>query len=182
MALIIILTLIQAVFTGLLYRYHPYSNKQLNLQLKITQTLYLVLEIFFFTLIGWGKTASERFRYYVIGFGMIGVVFVILISSISFSLYFTYVSLRQRWRDHKEKKNLLKEESKLELNESSQKIEVPSSKHTEDKQQETIKILDKNTEHTYGKSTIKNLGDESDPFDHKQLEKRTINKKSIVKT
>ena len=127
MALIIILTLIQAVFTATVYTYYPYSSKQLNLQLLLTQTLYLLLDLLFILLIGWGQTASERFRYYLIGFGMIIVVCLTLACNIGFSVYSTVCVLRERWKTYKESKSSLKaQETDARLNQSQEELQSSS--------------------------------------------------------
>ena len=47
---------------------------------------------------------SEKFRYYVVGMGMIFVVLLNVIISFGFSIYSTVCTLKQKWREHKEKK------------------------------------------------------------------------------
>lgn len=105
LVLIILLTIIQAVFMACVFAYPPYNIGWMNTSLRITQTLYLILDLFFFALIAYGSKMNEGFRYYVVGFSMIAVVCLILAFNIGFSIYSSVVDLVRRFKKNRNKKS-----------------------------------------------------------------------------
>jgi len=104
LALIIMISLTQAVMLTGIFLYPPYNKPLLNRSLKTTNIFYMMLNILFVTLIGFGNTMSPSTKYFFIGFSMIGVVMCILACNIGFGLYSTIGDLMRRYKRRREKK------------------------------------------------------------------------------
>ena len=106
MALIIILTLIQAGFMSAVFVYPPYSIPWMNKSLKITQVLYSVLNLLFIVLIGFGERMTQEIRYYGLGTLLIAAVLSIIIVNIAYSVYSVWLEVREWWSARKNNKVL----------------------------------------------------------------------------
>jgi hypothetical protein len=106
LALIIILSAIQLALLVLIFMYPPYNQPRMNTSLKITQSLYMLLNLWFITLIIGGSGIKEKIRYYFIGFSMIVNVLMVLVCNIAFSIMDTISSWKKKKdKDKKKKQN-----------------------------------------------------------------------------
>jgi hypothetical protein len=82
----------------------PYKKSWMNVNLIITNVLYLMLDVVLACLIFGGDRISKEVKYNVFGFGMIGIVFGLLVCNLGISLYFSIVEFIRKRRRAKEKK------------------------------------------------------------------------------
>jgi hypothetical protein len=96
LALIIILSAIQVVFTVMVIKLQPFKEKDQNRQLIITHLLYIVMDGFFIALILLPDDASHySIRYYVLGFGLIAVVLLLLAVGFYYSIKSMCVAMKE---------------------------------------------------------------------------------------
>ena len=99
-----ILTTLQVINLLLMSLYRPYKKSWMNVNLIITNVLYLMLDVVLACLIFGGDRISKEVKYNVFGFGMIGIVFGLLVCNLGISLYFSIVEFIRKRRRAKEKK------------------------------------------------------------------------------
>ena len=88
LALVLTILALQLFFTVNLLLYPPYIKQWVNRMSLITQVLYCLLDVVFIWNIAGGKRISTEDRYYYIGFSLIGLVIVIIITNIGFGFYY----------------------------------------------------------------------------------------------
>ena len=126
-ALIMLLTLVQSTLLVLIFAYPPYNTPRLNSSVKITQTLYLLLNLWFMVLIFGGDDISESVRYYIIGFSMICNVLLVLVCNIAYSIFDTI----QEWKRKRAKNQRKLEREKQKMNKVSNSNESMVSRPEE---------------------------------------------------
>lgn len=101
-ALISVLSLMQLILAASVVFYPPYIKKHDNALLIISQVLYSLLNFAFIFNIFGGDSISVNTRYYFVGFTMIGIVMLILVVTIGFSLYLNISSRIKKCKKKKE--------------------------------------------------------------------------------
>lgn len=104
LALVILITLFQVVFSILAFTYPPFLVGWNNHLLKANMLLYFILDIMFLANIAGGDRISPENRYYVIGFMMIAVVLLIVLLNVGVPLYFNFKDLIRKCKKKKAKK------------------------------------------------------------------------------
>jgi hypothetical protein len=90
-----VLTTAQIAFIVLVFKYRPFTEKRQNLQLKITQVIYGLLDVEMFVLSLLPEEGTENVRYYGIGFTLIGLVLSLFVVSIGFAGYESYLAIKK---------------------------------------------------------------------------------------
>lgn len=103
------ITVVQMVFGYLIIKFKPFRERWMNIQLIITQGVYLLLDILFVTLAIMPRHESEKARYYYLGFPMIALVAILILASFVFSGYGAYVSIKDIIANLKKNKTMAKE-------------------------------------------------------------------------
>jgi hypothetical protein len=120
--IISLLTGIQIAFIVLVIKYRPFKNKRQNLQLIMSQIIYGLIDVCLFCLAVLPEEGTEKVRYYLFGFSLIGLVLTIFLVSFAFAGFEAFLAIKsvvQHLRG-KDKKPLNKVEpsEKVSLNES----------------------------------------------------------------
>ena len=106
-----ILTTLQVINLLLMSLYRPYKKSWMNVNLIITNVLYLMLDVVLACLIFGGDRISKEVKYNVFGFGMIGIVFGLLVCNLGISLYFSIVEFIRKRRQAKLEKKMQEEQN-----------------------------------------------------------------------
>lgn len=142
MVLIIILTTLQALFLTAVFCYPPYKKIWQTYSLRVIHSLYLLLDILLLCTAYTEKTANEKFRYFVIGFSLIGLVFLIILNNLGFTTFGMIKDYRERKRLAKIEAEQKAKETEIKKLEDEIKKDIEEEKRLEEEERREQELLE----------------------------------------
>jgi hypothetical protein len=142
MVLIVILTTIQALFLIGVCCYPPFKKNWQTYSLRGIQGLYLFLDIMLMATAITEKTSNESFRYFVIGFSLIGIVFLIILNNLAFTTYGMIKDYREKKRLAKIEAETKAKEAEIKKLEEEIKKDIEEEKRLEEEEKREIELLE----------------------------------------